>query len=183
MSSGTTAAPSLVGADPGRIPVLDIRPYLAAIHVCFAPFPAARGAMTESRPRVCAREGGSEGRAEGCQRPLREGPFRKPEGPAARHSQPATPPDRTAVASGAPRHPGSARPAPALPDATGPEPRIAAAGAPARSRRAARHRLFPHAFGAGGRRGARESARRRRPWRDRAQRRGAPRPAGAQAAA
>jgi hypothetical protein len=40
MSNARMAAPSLVGADPGRIPVLDIRPYLAAIRVCFAPIPA-----------------------------------------------------------------------------------------------------------------------------------------------
>jgi hypothetical protein len=118
--------------------------------------------------RVCAREGRPEGRCKGSKRPLRQGAFRQSEGPPAGHSQPTPPPPRAAAAAaGAARHPGPARPAQTLSAAAG-AAASAAAGPPVRPRRAARHRFLPHGFGAGDRRGDRQSVRRHRPRRDRA---------------
>jgi hypothetical protein len=105
-----------------------------------------------------------------------------PKGRPRRHSQPTPPPARPAAAAGAARHPGPARPAQALSAAAG-AAASAAAGPPARPRRAARHRFLPHGFGAGDRRGDRQSVRGDRPRRDRAERGPAPCAAGAQAAA
>jgi hypothetical protein len=132
--------------------------------------------------RACARAERPEGRDPGREGPLRERAFREPEGPAARHPQPAPPPARAAVAPSAARHARPARQAQTLSAAAGAEPRLAA-GSPAGSWRADRHRFRPDAFGGRNRRGDREGAHRHQPRRDYAKRRAAPRAAGAQTAA
>jgi len=132
---------------------------------------------------VRAHEGGPERPAEGRQRPLRQGAFRQPEGPAARNPQPAPPPAGIAAAAGAARRLGAADPAQALSAASAPSARLAAAGPWTWSRRAARHRLLADAFGAGDRRGDRQGPRRDRPRRDRAGRGFAPGAASAETAA
>jgi crotonobetainyl-CoA:carnitine CoA-transferase CaiB-like acyl-CoA transferase len=133
--------------------------------------------------RACAREGCLYGCGQGREWPLRQGAFGQPEGKAARHPEPATPPARAAAAPGQARPAGAAGPAQAVSAVTGAAALAAATGAAAGPRRAARHRLPPHAFRAGNRGRLGQGACRDRPRQDRAPRRAAPRLAGAQVAA